>query len=104
MNIPWGRGRGKQHYYSNKYTESNYFEGLTGSVSLPGFMTRVITASCGTAWPQEQRLDIRKPRTEIEQVTLNSEKESVMAHSNMMTSFYPPAANEYREMRLICNI
>lgn len=64
-------------------------------------MTRVITASCGTAWPQEQRLDIRKPRTEIEQVTLNPQEESVMAHSNMMTSFYLRAASESREIPLI---
>lgn len=64
-------------------------------------MTRVITASCGTAWPQEQRLDIRKPRTEIEQVTLNPQEESVMAHSNMMTSFYARAASESREIPLI---
>lgn len=64
-------------------------------------MTRVIAASCGTAWPQEQRLDIRKPRTEIEQVTLNPQEESVMAHSNMMTSFYLRAASESREIPLI---
>lgn len=64
-------------------------------------MTRVITASCGTAWPQEQRLDIRKPRTEIEQVTLNPQEESVMAHSNMMTSFFLRAAGESREIPLI---
>lgn len=64
-------------------------------------MTRVITASCGTAWPQEQRLDIRKPRTEIEQVTLNPQEESVMAHSNMMTSFYLRAVSEFREIPLI---
>lgn len=64
-------------------------------------MTRVITASCGTAWPQEQRLDIRKPRTEIEQVTLNPQEESVMAHSNMMTWFYLRAASESREIPLI---
>lgn len=64
-------------------------------------MTRVITASCGTAWPQEQRLDIRKPRTEIEQVTLNPQEESVMAHSSMMTSFYLRVASESREIPLI---